>query len=325
MHVLVTGGAGYIGSHVVRALRAAGHTAVVVDDLSTGHRESVEGREGVSLVVGDLADPALLDAVFGAEQVSAVVHIAGKALAPESVRDPWPYYRVNTLAGLTLLEAMRRHAVQRLVFSSTCAVYGTPPEVPVTEDTPKVPISPYGHSKWAFETALQAYRAYGLLPLALRYFNVAGASSDGSLGEVHDPETHLIPNLLRAAAEGQPFQLYGTDYPTRDGTCERDYVHVEDLARAHVMALGLEQDPAGFGGALNLGTGRGVTVREMLSAVEQVTGRAIQVDEAPRRPGDPPALVADASLAERVLGFRAEHDLASMVRSAHAFHTTRGS
>jgi len=318
MHVLVTGGAGYVGSHVVRALLQAGHTAAIIDDFSTGHEEFAE-KLGVGVFQGDLGDYATLQSAFGDQPADAVIHVAGKALAPESVRDPGPYFRTNVHGPLTLLEAMRHYRVTRIVFSSTCATYGSPERLPMTEATPQLPISPYGFSKLAFEYALQAYRAYGIQTLALRYFNVAGASSDGEFGENHDPETHLIPNLLKAAVHGTPFKLFGTNYPTRDGTCERDYIHVEDLARAHVQALeridGLPADCL----ALNLGTGHGATVREVLDAVEATVGRKVLVQECPRRPGDPPALVADPTRARDLLGLRTEHDLRSMVQSAYAF------
>tara|TARA_R110002072_G_scaffold110139_1_gene237629 strand:+ start:12908 stop:13882 length:975 start_codon:yes stop_codon:yes gene_type:complete len=322
MHILVTGGAGYIGSHVVRALLQAGHSVVVLDDLSTGHRELLAGLHGVTLVEGDLGNPNLLAQAFDLFPVAAVVHIAGKALVSQSMSDPASYYRVNTTAGLELLDAMRDRGVRRIVFSSTCAVYGTPDERPVTEGARKKPESPYGDSKWAFETALQAYRAYGLQPIALRYFNVAGACADGSAGELHIPETHLIPNLL-LANPNRPFHLFGTDYDTRDGTCERDFLHVEDLSRAHLLALEYEGDPGTFGGALNLGLGHGVTVREILVAAEEILGREIPTLEAPRRPGDVSSIYADCSLAQAQLGWKPQLDLASMIRSAHDFYTGR--
>lgn len=322
MRVLVTGGAGYIGSHVVRALLEAGHEVAVLDDLSTGHRALVE-RNGVPLFEGDLGDRAVLDrALPGCD---AVVHVAGKALVPESVRDPGPYFRVNAEAGRALLEAMLAHDVRRIVFSSTCAVYGVPERLPIREDFPRRPLSPYGASKLAFEHVLEAYaHAFGVLPLALRYFNVAGAHRSGDLGELHDPETHLIPNVLRAVRTGAPLDVFGTDYDTRDGTAERDYIHVEDLARAHVLAVERLDELGPLAGrasglALNLGLGRGATVLEVVRAVEGVTGRPVPRRERPRREGDPAALVADPSLAREVLRFEARHDLRAMVESALGF------
>ena len=300
MHVLVTGGAGYIGSHVVRALLQSKHTVAILDDLSTGHEAFVD-KLCVPFYRGDVGDYATLQAAFGQQPVDAVIHVAGKALAGESVKDPGPYFRTNVHGPLTLLEAMRHYRVHRIVFSSTCATYGAPERLPMPETTPQRPISPYGSSKLAFEFALEAYRAYGFRTLALRYFNVAGASSDGEFGEAHDPESHLIPNLLKAAQHGTPFGLFGTDYPTRDGTCERDYIHVEDLARAHVRAVEQLDELPGDCLALNLGTGRGYTVREVLHEVEAVVGRKVLVQEQPRRPGDPPALVNDPTRARDLL------------------------
>ena len=321
MRVLVTGGAGYIGSHVVRALQRADHVPAIFDDLSTGHRVLAE-RTGADLVVGRVDDPGDLDRAFETHRPEAVVHVAGKALVGESVRDPGPYFRVNAVGGLALLEAMRRHAVSRIVFSSTCAVYGVTRAEPIDEQCPREPVTPYGASKLAFEQMLAAYaRAYGFRALALRYFNVAGAAPAGDLGEMHHPETHLVPNLLRAAAGEHAFCIYGANYVTRDGTAERDYLHVEDLARAHVLALNRLDilDPLSFGGAVNLGTGRGTTVREMVTAVEDALGIELDVSVKPRRPGDPPSLVANPALAGRALGFKAQHDVASMIQSAQRF------
>jgi UDP-arabinose 4-epimerase len=322
VRVLVTGGAGYVGSHVVRALRQAGHTPLVLDDLSTGHVALVE-RNGVELLVGDVGDPAFLDQVFGGHALDAVVHCAGKAVISESVRSPELYFTTNTLAGFQLLEAMRRHAVSRLVFSSTCAVYGVPETLPITEATPCMPVNPYGASKLAFEQMMISYaRAYGFKVLALRYFNVAGASGDGDLGEFDVTGTRIIPNLLRAVRLGETFQLFGTNYPTRDGSAERDYIHVDDLARAHALAVSRLDilDTLSFGCALNLGTGRGTTVREILAATAEACDERPIVKEVPRRVGDPPALVADGSLAQRVLGFQCRHsDILGMIRAAQAF------
>lgn len=302
----------------MRALLESKHTVAILDDMSTGHEAFVD-KLCVPLYRGDVGDYSTLQAAFGQQPVDAVLHVAGKALAGESVKDPAPYFRTNVYGPLTMLEAMRHYRVHRIVFSSTCATYGVPDRMPMNEQTAQRPISPYGSSKLAFEFALDAYRAYGIRSLALRYFNVAGASGDAEFGELHEPETHLIPNLLKAAVRGTPFTLFGTDYDTRDGTCERDYLHVEDLARAHVAAIERLDDLPPDCTALNLGTGRGCTVREMLTEVEAVVGRKVLVQECPRRPGDPPALVNDPTRAKDLLGFRCQHDLRAMVESAYAF------
>jgi UDP-glucose-4-epimerase GalE len=297
--VLVTGGAGYIGSHAVRELREAGHAVAVLDDLSHGHRQAVP--PDVPLIDADLADaPALRRGLEGAD---AVIHFAGLLSVAESVRDPASYYRVNVVKGLVLLDAMMAAGVRSIVFSSTCAVYGVPVRVPIDEGHPQDPINAYGATKRAFERALQDFARAGLLrAVALRYFNAAGCHPDGSLGEDHDPEVHLIPLAVDAAlGRGDGLRIHGEDYDTPDGTCIRDYIHVQDLARAHVAALTLA------GGepfqAFNLGTGRGRSVREVVTAVERVTGRPVKVTSGPRRPGDPPALVAEADRARAGLGF----------------------
>jgi len=297
--VLVTGGAGYIGSHAVRELREAGHAVAVLDDLSYGHRQAVPAD--VPLIDADLADASALRR--GLEGADAVIHFAGLLSVAESVRDPASYYRVNVVKGLALLDAMMAAGVRRIVFSSTCAVYGVPVRVPIDESHPQDPINAYGATKRAFERALEDHARAGLLrAVALRYFNAAGCHPDGSLGEDHDPEVHLIPLAVDAAlGRGDGLRIYGEDYDTPDGTCIRDYVHVQDLARAHVAALSLE------GGepfqAFNLGTGQGRSVREVMRAVEHVTGRPVKVTSGPRRPGDPPALVAQPDRARAVLGF----------------------
>jgi UDP-glucose-4-epimerase GalE len=311
--VLVTGGAGYIGSHAVRELREAGHAVAVLDDLSYGHREAVP--RDVPLIDADLADAAALRR--GLEGADAVIHFAGLLSVAESVRDPASYYRANVVKGLALLDAMIAAGVRRIVFSSTCAVYGVPVRVPIDESHPQDPINAYGATKRAFERALMDYARAGLLrAVALRYFNAAGCHPDGSLGEDHDPEVHLIPLAVDAVlGRREGLQIHGDDYDTPDGTCIRDYIHVQDLARAHVAALSLE------GGepfqAFNLGTGRGRSVREVIAAVERVTGRPVPVTSAPRRPGDPPALVAQPDRVRAALGFAPRWlDLEAIVETA---------
>jgi len=316
MRVLATGGAGYVGSHCVRALRRAGHEVEILDDLSRGHRQFAE-RLAVPLHVADLRDLAATEKVLR-RGYDAVLHFAALALVPESVARPAPYWDVNLAGGLNLLAAMRSAGVRRLVVSSTAAVYGEPLATPIPEDAPRAPVNPYGATKLAFEFALAAEAsATGLRSLALRYFNAAGASDEGDLGERHDPETHLIPNLIAAAKKRRPFLVQGRDHPTRDGSCLRDFIHVADLARAHVLAL--EKLDATHDRALNLGSGSGQTVLEVVAAAERVLGRKIELEDGPRRPGDPSALVADPSRAEKVLGFKAERTLEDSIRSAERF------
>jgi UDP-glucose-4-epimerase GalE len=316
VRVLATGGAGYVGSHCVRALKRAGHEVEILDDLSRGHTEFAE-RLKAPLHVVDLRDRAATEKLLR-KGYDAVMHFAAFALVGESVEKPTLYWGVNFEGGLNLLRAMRLANTKRLVVSSTAAVYGEPRETPIPEDAPHAPINPYGATKLALEFALRAEaNATGLRYTALRYFNAAGASEEGDLGERHDPETHLIPRLVRAAHKGEPFTLLGTDHATRDGTCLRDFVHVEDLGRAHVLALEkLDQNPER---ALNLGTGTGQTVLEVVTAAERVLGKKILVDRRPRRPGDPAVLVADASRAERVLGWKAERTLEDSIRTAARF------
>jgi UDP-glucose-4-epimerase GalE len=311
--VLVTGGAGYIGSHAVRELRDAGHDVAVLDDLSRGHRGSVPPE--VPLVRGDLGDVGSLARAL--DGVDAVLHFAGLLSVADSVADPVPYYRTNVVKGLALLEAMHAAGVRKLVFSSTCAVYGMPVRVPMDEDHPREPISPYGATKLAFERALNDLCRTGRLrAVALRYFNAAGCHPDGSLGEDHRPEEHIIPRAIDAAlGRADALVIHGDDYDTPDGTCIRDYIHVQDLARAHVLALDLlEKD--GFN-AFNLGTGIGRSVREVLQCVERVTRKPVPARVGPRRAGDPPRLVAAVERARRDLGFTAEHTgLEPIVESA---------
>lgn len=322
MTILVTGGAGYIGSHVCKALARAGETPVVYDNLSKGHEWAV--RWG-PLERGDLLDAERLRGVFARHRPEAVIHFAALIEVGESVREPEKYYRNNVGGSLTLLEEMRRAGCARIVFSSTAAVYGNPAAGRITEDHPKEPISPYGRSKRTVELMIEdASAARGLGHAFLRYFNAAGADADGELGEAHDPESHLIPIVLGAAAGERPrIGVFGDRYPTRDGTCVRDYVHVEDLADAHLRALAHLE--AGKGPlAANLGTGRGHTVREVIEAARRVTGAPIPEEVLPERPGDPAVLVADPSLARERLGWAASRGLEEMIASAWAWRRGKG-
>jgi UDP-glucose 4-epimerase len=316
--ILVIGGAGYVGSHALRHLLAAGHDCLVYDNLSQGHRAAVPAGR---LIVGRLQDRPLLEAVLLRERIEAVVHFAAFALVGESVRDPAKYYQNNILGSLSLLDAMRAAGVRRIVFSSTTATYGVPDRVPIDEDQPQRPINPYGFSKLVVEQALADYAAaYGLGYAALRYFNAAGASPAGDIGEDHDPETHLIPLVLQVALGQRPqIEIFGDDYPTPDGTCVRDYVHVDDLASAHLLAL--ERLRPGQGLKLNLGTGRGYSVREVIDACRQATGHPIPVKMGARRSGDPPALVADARRAREQLGWQPRYlEIGSIVETAWGWH-----
>jgi UDP-glucose-4-epimerase GalE len=321
--ILVTGGAGYVGSHACKALAAAGYVPVVYDNLSRGHRKAV--RWG-PLVEGDLHDSARLAAALRTHGIEAVMHFAAFAYVGESVTDPQNYYRNNVGGTLALLAAMREVEVKQIVFSSTCAVYGVPETVPIRETTATAPLNPYGDTKLAIERALHWYgAAYGMRYMALRYFNAAGADPDGEIGEAHEPETHLIPLVLRAAlGTSDPVQIFGTDYPTPDGTAIRDYIHVNDLADAHVRALG-DLAAGGDSAALNLGTGSGCSVREVIAAVEWIAGRKVPRREAARRPGDPPELVADPALARSRLGWQPRHsDLDTIIATALAWERRPG-
>jgi UDP-glucose-4-epimerase GalE len=320
MRILVTGGAGYIGSHTVRVLQARGHDVWVYDSLVYGHRAAVPADR---LIVGDLKDADVLDHALLIHRIEAVVHFAAFCYVGESVTDPAKYYQNNVANTLTLFDRMRRHEVKRLVFSSTCATYGTPDKVPMTEDTPQRPINPYGRTKLMVEHAMADFAAaYGWGATALRYFNASGAAADGSIGEDHDPETHLIPLVIQAAMKKRPhIEVFGTDYPTPDGTCIRDYIHVEDLGAAHALAL--EKMVPGQKQAFNLGIGRGYSVREVIRTVEHVTGLPVPVKEGPRRPGDPPELVAAAAKAMKELGWRPKYvELEDVVRTAWDWHRT---
>jgi UDP-glucose 4-epimerase len=318
--VLVTGGAGYIGSHAARLLQRAGHEVWAYDNLCLGHRAAVStGR----LIEGELMDRPRLIETLSTRGIDAVMHFAAFVAVGESVADPAKYYQNNVVASLNLLEAMRAAGVKRIVFSSTTATYGVPARLPITEEEPQRPINPYGFAKLVVEHALADYaQAYGLGYAALRYFNAAGASPEGDLGEDHDPETHLIPLVLQVALGQRPhITVFGDDYPTPDGTCIRDYIHVDDLGAAHVLAL--EKLQAGQGLQLNLGTGRGHSVREVIEACRRVTGHPIPAQIGPRRPGDPPELVADASKAQRVLDWRPQYpEIESIVRTAWKWHAS---
>lgn len=323
MKILIVGGAGYIGSHMVQALARAGATCVTLDNLSTGHADAVRHGE---LVVGDTGDAMLVDDLLARHRFDAVMHFAASSLVAASMREPALYYRNNVAHTLQLLDSMRRHGVQRFVFSSSAAVYGEPQQDLIAETHPRNPINTYGRTKHIVENVLADYdRAYGLHSVALRYFNAAGADPQGELGERHDPETHLIPLVLQAAAGRRPhIELYGTDYATPDGTCIRDYVHVSDLCDAHLLALRHLMD-GGDTLACNLGNGAGFSVREVIHTAQAVTGRTIQVIERPRRPGDPARLVADAALARRLLHWQARIPaLADIVRHAWAWEQKLG-
>jgi UDP-arabinose 4-epimerase len=319
---LVTGGAGYVGSHTAKALARAGHTCVTFDNLSTGHRDFV--RWG-PLVEGDVRDDAALDAAFSEHRVDAVLHFAARAYVGESVSEPSRYYDINIGGTRTLLDAMVRARVKRIVFSSSCAVYGAHGIEPIAERQPTNPINPYGFSKLACERMMDDYEvAHGVRSARLRYFNAAGADPEREIGEHHDPEPHLIPLVLDAAAGRSPrINVFGVDYPTHDGTAVRDYVHVVDLAAAHIAAT---ERLLGGGGsiALNLGAGEGKSVRETILAAESVTGRRIPSLDAPRRRGDPPVLIADTTLAQRTLNWKpARSHLETILRDAWAWSQKR--
>lgn len=322
MHILVVGGAGYIGSHMVKMLLDAGQSVVTLDNLANGHRDAVLGGE---FVLGDLDDTALLDGLFRSHNFDAVMHFASFIQVGESVRDPAKYYRNNVVCTLNLLDAMVTHGVRKFIFSSTAAIFGEPCYTPIDEAHPREPINPYGRSKLMVEQVLADYDlAYGLKSVCLRYFNAAGADPDGRLGERHDPETHLIPLVLQAAAgQRESISVYGDNYATPDGSCIRDYIHVADLCEAHFLALEYLFN-RNRSAAYNLGNGRGFSVHEVIDSARRVTGKTIHVVRESRRDGDPAVLVADSSLAREVLGWKPKHsDLDAIV--GHAWRWELGS
>jgi UDP-glucose-4-epimerase GalE len=315
---LVTGGAGYIGSHAVKALTRAGHHPVVYDNLSTGHRESVKSE---TFIEGDLADLKCLRAAFRTHPIDSVMHFAAHCLVEESVRDPKKYFINNVRHGIQLLEIMDEANVKKIIFSSSASVYGEPKDTPIQEGHPCSPTNPYGETKLIFERILEAFQAQGSVDyISLRYFNAAGADPEGELGEDHAPETHLIPLVLAAALQENSISVFGRDYDTLDGTCVRDYIHVSDLAQAHVLALDhLEQ--AGLSGVYNLGNGSGYSVRQVIETAEEVTGLKIKAVEAPRRSGDPGRLVASSDKIRRALGWVPRYpDLSTIIETAWKWH-----
>ena len=323
--ILVVGGAGYIGSHVVLALKKAGYDVVILDNLVYGHKDLVEKVLQVELVIGDIADRPLLDRLFETHDIAAVMHFAAYAYVGESVEQPAKYYRNNVMGSLILFEAMLAASVTKLVFSSTCATYGIPTTVPITEEHPQHPINPYGASKLMVEQMLSDFdKAHNFKSVCFRYFNAAGADPMGLLGEDHSPETHLIPLVLLAAlGKRESVSIFGTDYPTPDGSCIRDYIHVADLAQAHV--LGLEYLlKGGKSDVFNLGNSNGFSVREVIETARQITGKEIKVIECDRRPGDPPCLVGSAAKATNILGWNPQYSrLEDILSHAWQWHQHR--
>ncbi|NEU74928.1 UDP-glucose 4-epimerase GalE [Hassallia byssoidea VB512170] len=306
--ILVTGGAGYIGSHTVLALLQAGYEVIILDNLVYGHRDLVENVLKVELIEGDTGDRPLLDNLFSTRNIAAVMHFSAYAYVGESVTDPAKYYRNNVVGTLTLLEAMLAASIKKFVFSSTCATYGVPEVVPIPEDHPQNPINPYGATKLMVERILSDFdNAYDLKSVRFRYFNAAGADPQGRLGEDHNPETHLIPLVLQTALGKREFiSIFGTDYPTPDGTCIRDYIHVNDLADAHVLGLKYLLD-GGDSEVFNLGNGNGFSVKEVIETAKLVTGREISVKECDRRPGDPPSLIGSGDKARKILNWQPQY------------------
>jgi UDP-glucose 4-epimerase len=316
--ILVTGGAGYIGSHVVKELLKKGHRPIVYDNLQTGHRKAVKG---VPLIEGDLNDQSRVKEVFQSNPIESVMHFAADCLVGESVKDPLKYFNNNVKNGIQLIEIMKYFNIVKIVFSSSAAVYGEPIEVPIRETHPCQPTNPYGETKWIFERVLHAFHQTGRMDyVSLRYFNAAGADPSGQLGEDHSQESHLVPIALLAALTGKPVSIFGTDYDTPDGTCIRDYIHVTDLAQAHILAL--EKLEAGNGsGIYNLGNGSGYSVKEVIETVKKVTGRNIVTIESARRPGDPARLVASSEKIKNELGWNPRYpDLEHIIEMAWEWH-----
>ena len=315
--ILVAGGAGYIGSHMTALLVERGYNVVVVDNLATGHWQAVKGAK---LRVGDLKDAAFLDRVFSEFSIDGVINFAAFSLVGESVGNPLKYYDNNVGGAVGILTAMKNHGVNKIVFSSTAATYGEPEKQPIEETDPTDPINPYGATKLAIEGLLKwCDKAYGIKYAALRYFNAAGANTDADIGEDHSPETHLIPNVLAAALGKKSLELYGDDYPTPDGTCVRDYIHVRDLLEAHLLALEY-LDKGGESGPFNLGSGDGYSVKEIVETARAVTGKPIPAAIKPRRPGDPPTLIASNKKAREVLGWTPKRDLKTIIADAWTWH-----
>ncbi len=316
--VLVVGGAGYIGSHTVRLLMQQGYDVHVYDNMSMGHKEAVPADR---LIIGDLKDADRLDHALMIHRIDGVIHFAASAFVGESVTNPAKYYQNNVVNALSLLEAVRKQGVKKFVFSSTCATYGTPDKMPITEETPQRPINPYGETKLIVEKALRDYaNAYDFGYAALRYFNASGASPDSTIGEDHSPETHLIPLILEVIlGKRSHIEIFGTDYPTRDGTCIRDYIHVDDLAQAHILALEKLQPKQQM--KLNLGIGQGYSVREVIQSAERVTGKKVAFKESARREGDPAELIADPSKAVKELGWKPKYlEIDQIVETAWNWH-----
>ncbi len=321
MQVLVSGGAGYIGSHMARMLAAGGQTPVVIDTLEYGHQQALPHQ--AVLIKGNIDDTALLTRVFAQQQITAVIHFAGYISVEESVRDPRRYFQNNLLASISLLETMAQFEVKKIIFSSTAAVYGNPRQVPIPEEHPKDPLNPYGLSKWCFEKLLGVYeRQKGIRSISLRYFNASGAALAGDHGEAHEPETHIIPLAISAALGVQKeFHLFGADYPTRDGSCIRDYIHIEDLCQAHLLALEA-LDSGHRSDVYNVGTGQGVSNKEVIATVKKAAGKDFPVIVKPRRPGDASELVADPAKLKKELGWSPKHsEINEIVATAWKWHS----